>query len=182
VKSRAAALLGCCERLIGKYIRWYPSVRRAYGQAWRGRGHSGRLGRGGRYLRFTAEEVAAALLQAKGNREEAARKLDCRLETVNLYLQRYRVVRAALQEAREVRLDHVESKLADAVDAGEWRAVSFVLVHLGKERGYDRKRPLQPRVRPSSMPRDFPKRVRETYARLAAKEAKEQQGKPRGLP
>ena len=86
--------------------------------------------------RYTPEEMAEALRQARGIQVVAARALRCERSTVRRYITRHRVVREAYEEARDIFVDEAEVQLMDAVDDGEWPAVRFALVTLGKERGY----------------------------------------------
>ena len=86
--------------------------------------------------RYTAEQVAEALRTARGIKIDAARALRCCRATIDNYIKRYPSVHEAFEEAREILIDRAEAQLTAAVDAGEWPAVRFTLVTLGKERGY----------------------------------------------
>jgi hypothetical protein len=86
--------------------------------------------------RYSAEEVAAALLRSKGLVTVAAQQLGCVPKTVRQYIDRYPTVAAALKEAREGILDMTEARLYQAANEGEQWAVTFVLKNLGKDRGY----------------------------------------------
>jgi hypothetical protein len=86
--------------------------------------------------RYTAEQVATALRAEHGIKIDAARSLGCHRSTIDRYIKRYPEVREAFEEAREILIDRAEAQLTAAVDAGDWPAVRFTLVTLGKERGY----------------------------------------------
>jgi hypothetical protein len=165
VQEEAARRLECTGETIAAYRACFPGVQEAFEQGWRKRGRGGGLAGNGHYRRFTAEEVAAALLKARGNKARACRLLECGYRTLMRYFERYPAVGGAYREAREQQLDLVESRLAAAVEAGEWKAVAFVLSVPGKERGYDPHRRLEPKAVPSDMPRDFARLVRQVYAR-----------------
>lgn len=86
--------------------------------------------------RYTALQVAGAIRQARGILSAAAELLGCQRATVLAYIRRHATVRLALQESRAVLVDHAEQRLTDAVDKGEWPAVRFTLLTLGRDRGY----------------------------------------------
>ena len=174
VQKQAARLLHCSLHTISAYRAHFPAVREAYEQAWRERGRRGGHTAGGRYLRFTPEEVADAILQARGIKANACRLLHCRYERLNWYIDRYPAVRAAYDRARQSQLDLVESRLAAAVEAGEWPAVTYVLGKLGKKRGYDRRRPLEPQALPGDLPRGYAALVRDIYAHPEAPDDQEE--------
>jgi hypothetical protein len=86
--------------------------------------------------RHTADAMAEALRKARGIKVVAAKMLGCSRVTVQNYCNRYASVQAAAEEARETLIDVAEGKLVQRVDAGDWDAVRFVLVTIGKGRGY----------------------------------------------
>jgi hypothetical protein len=88
------------------------------------------------HQQFKAEEVAAALLAAKGLVSVAARTLGCTPHTVRNYIARYASVAAAQREARESILDLTEARLFQAIDKGEPWAITSTLRTIGKDRGY----------------------------------------------
>jgi excisionase family DNA binding protein len=90
----------------------------------------------GRKPKFTAEEVAEAVKRAKGFLTVAAQILGCHYRTILNYAQRYKIVREALDEARQQVLDVAEAKLLEQVQAGDLRAIMFYLRTFGKTRGY----------------------------------------------
>lgn len=86
--------------------------------------------------RYTADQVAAALLRSKGLITVAAQQLGCAPVTVRQYINKYATVAAALKEAREGILDMTEARLYQAANEGEPWAVVFILKNIGKDRGY----------------------------------------------
>lgn len=86
--------------------------------------------------KYTAQQVADALLAAKGLVTVAARTLHCDPKTVDNYAKRYVMVREAKQQAREGILDMTEARLFQAIDKGEPWAIAMMLRTLGKDRGY----------------------------------------------
>jgi len=90
--------------------------------------------------RYTAEEVAEALRAAYGVHADAAMRLGCHRTTILDYIRRYPEARQAYEEARAVVVDKAESQLIALVDSREWPAIRFVLVTLGRDRGYDDRR------------------------------------------
>ena len=85
---------------------------------------------------FTQEQVVAALKAARGLVAPAAKRMQCDEKTVRNYLARYPELRLIAQEFRSGLVDVAEGKLAQALHAGDFRAVRLVLITLGKDRGY----------------------------------------------
>jgi len=92
--------------------------------------------RGHRPQLFTQEQVAQAVTEAGGTLTAAALKLGCARCTVHEYIERYPALRDVLSEARESSVDLAESKLIEAVEAGNITAIIFFLKTRGKSRGY----------------------------------------------
>ena len=86
--------------------------------------------------RFTQKQVREAVIEAGGILTAAARNLDCARCTVYEYIERYPPLKDVLSEAREGSLDLAESKLMEAIDAGNLTAIIFFLKTQGKSRGY----------------------------------------------
>jgi hypothetical protein len=86
--------------------------------------------------RLTADEVAKAVYEAKGLASIAAKRLGCDPKTVRNFAQRYPTVRDAIVQAREDLKDFAESKLLQAIDAGEIVPILFFLKTQAKDRGY----------------------------------------------
>ena len=86
--------------------------------------------------RYTQAQVIDAIKAAKGIKAAAAETLGCSRQTVTNYIDRYPAVKEAYEEARDTSLDLAESKLIALVEREEWPAIRFMLVTLGKSRGY----------------------------------------------
>jgi len=86
--------------------------------------------------RYTQAQVIDAIKAAKGIKATAAESLGCSRQTITNYIDRYPAVKAAYQEALDTSLDLAESKLIALVEREEWPAIRFMLVTLGKSRGY----------------------------------------------
>jgi predicted transcriptional regulator len=133
-QTHAARLLGCWRQTVVAYIERYPEVKAALDQA-RRKGPPSPVGR--IYARrYSPEKVIEALHKAGGIKSRAAELLHCTRATVDAYIQRYPEVREEWIETRETLVDAAQSKLYDAVERGEWRAVRFVLLTMGKDRGF----------------------------------------------
>ena len=90
--------------------------------------------------RYSQARVIDAIKAAKGIKATAAANLKCSRQTITNYIDRYPAVKAAYQEARDATLDLAESKLIVLVEREEWPAIRFMLVTLGKDRGYTERR------------------------------------------
>ena len=86
--------------------------------------------------RFSARQVIDALRETKGMVSYAARRLQCDIDTIQNYCNRYPSVDAARYEARTELLDLAELKLWAAIQQGEGWAVQFALRSIGRSRGY----------------------------------------------
>lgn len=86
--------------------------------------------------RYSTAQVIEALQVARGIKTDAAKILRCTRHTIENYIKRHPTVAKAYREQRETLVDLAEGKLIGKVDADEWPAIKFVLVTLGKTRGY----------------------------------------------
>jgi len=99
-------------------------------------------------LKFNPEEIAEALVRARGIRKMAAQIVGCNRDTISNYIDRFPACAKAAHEGRSVLLDDAEIGLLDELsfqrdpETGEvtkrparW-AIKWVLMTLGKERGY----------------------------------------------
>lgn len=86
--------------------------------------------------RYTAQQVAAALAQAKGFISVAARNLGCADQTVRDYIARYAVCKQAVTDARESMIDIAEGRLYQNINNGDNTAIIFFLKTQAKHRGY----------------------------------------------
>jgi len=136
-RGRAAQFLGVTRGTLCKYIKRYPAVQEVCAALDRVRRKGPPQPVGRTYARrYSPEKVTEALRLAAGIKAEAARKLGCTRATVDAYIKRYPEVREAWIENRETLVDAAESKLIAAVEREEWRAIRFMLLTLGKDRGY----------------------------------------------
>jgi hypothetical protein len=86
--------------------------------------------------RYTARQVAQALIDTKGMLFIAAQRLGCDPETIRNYCKRYPTVQAVREAQRGTMLDAAELKLWQAIQNGESWAITLALKTLGKDRGY----------------------------------------------
>ncbi len=86
--------------------------------------------------RYTADEVAAALKDARGFVSVAARRLGCSDSTVRSYVERYATCKQAVTDAREAMIDLAEGKLYANINDGDNTAIIFFLKTQAKDRGY----------------------------------------------
>ena len=85
---------------------------------------------------FTKDQVARAITEAGGFITTAAQRLGCARSTVYDYVERYAELGAVVHDAREASIDLAESKLMEAINAGNLTAIIFFLKTQGKSRGY----------------------------------------------
>ena len=85
--------------------------------------------------RYSAQQMADAIREARGFVTVAAEKLGCHRATVQRYINDYATVQDALTDAREKRHDFVENKLMTAIQDGNITAIIFYLKTC-KDRGY----------------------------------------------
>ena len=93
--------------------------------------------------RYSQARVIDAIKAAKGIKATAAANLKCSRQTVTNYIDRYPAVKEAYQEARDTSLDLAESKLIALVEREEWPAIRFLLITLGKDRGFTERSEIQ---------------------------------------
>ena len=86
--------------------------------------------------KFTADEMAQAIISADGILAKAARDLKCTRQTVHNYVNKYATVRQAYEEANDKFIDEAEEQLQRHVKRGSLPAIMFVLKTKGKHRGY----------------------------------------------
>lgn len=87
-------------------------------------------------LKYTRDEIARGILEAKGLITQAALIVGCTPQTIHNYIARYPDLQDVLNQAREQTIDIAERKLYELVEKGELGAVIFLLKTLGKSRGY----------------------------------------------
>ena len=90
----------------------------------------------GRKREYTDEAMVKALTQTKGLVYLAADIVGCHYDTIYDRAKESEAVASAMRRARGKVVDVAESKLFEAVEAGNMKAVMFALRNLGKDRGY----------------------------------------------
>ena len=116
--------------------------------------------------RYTQQRVIDAIRQAQGIKAAAAQALGCSRQTVTNYIDRYPAVKAAYQEAIETSIDLAQSKLIVLVEREEWPAIRFMLVTLGKDRGFTERTELQTLdADQEASDRQFDEEVRRVYGK-----------------
>ena len=86
--------------------------------------------------KYTVEQVAEALIFARGMIAGAARILRTGPGVVKGYIKRHSKLRALADQLREALLDMAETRLIGQVEAGNLEAIKFYLRCKGKHRGY----------------------------------------------
>jgi hypothetical protein len=86
--------------------------------------------------KYTAAQVVEALQACQGLVYLAARRLGCSPTTIWAYRTRFKTVRDAVRQKRGELVDTAELALLQGVQQGAPWAVTFVLKHLGRGRGY----------------------------------------------
>jgi hypothetical protein len=88
------------------------------------------------HQRYTAKQVADALIETKGMLFVAAQRLGCDPETIRNYCRRYPSVQAVRDALRGQMVDLAELKLWQSIQNGEAWGITLCLKTLGKDRGY----------------------------------------------
>ena len=91
--------------------------------------------------RYTAEQVARAIINAEGIKSVAARILKCNRRTIDESIKRYPTCEAAYRDAMEEAGDVCESALMTLVHQGNPSAIIFALKTRFRNRGYGAKDP-----------------------------------------
>lgn len=86
--------------------------------------------------KYTAQEVARAIYEAKGFLTIAAKRLGCSYQTVLNYIERYATCREARDAVREEMKDLAEGKLFEQIQQGNLGAIKYYLSNQAKDRGY----------------------------------------------
>jgi len=89
--------------------------------------------------KFSRRTFREAIIGSRGIKSVIAEALDCSRQTVDNYLTRWPDLVGVVAQERESLVDRAESKLMEAVDKGELKAVLFVLETMGKERGWTKR-------------------------------------------
>ncbi len=86
--------------------------------------------------RYTQQQMIDTLIKVGGLKGPAAKSLHCARMTINNYIKRYPAVKQAQEDALQDTIDLAQSQLVSLVKRGEWPAIRFLLVTLGKDRGF----------------------------------------------
>lgn len=86
--------------------------------------------------RYTAEEVARAIIDSMGVLSVAARKLRCDRSTVVNYINRYPELKQAVTDGRAALVDAAEVGLIANLKRKDMSAIKYALSTLGKDRGW----------------------------------------------
>ena len=89
-----------------------------------------------RPMKYTKEQIGAALRDAQGFVTTAARLLKCDPATVHRYIKRYPALAQVCADQREGMLDRAELELYKKITSGDLTALIFYLKTQGKGRGY----------------------------------------------
>lgn len=85
---------------------------------------------------YTPQQIADAVIEAKGLISIAARRVGCDPKTIRNYAKRHKVVADAIFEAKESLKDFAESRLYMGIDEGNPTLLIFYLKTQAKDRGY----------------------------------------------
>ena len=132
--TAASKILKCAPSTIRRYAKKYKTVQAAI------KSFAGKKKKAGRKDKYTQKRMINEIRKAKGIKAVAARALECTRQTVDNYIERYKAVAEAYDEANETNIDFVESKLMQAINSGNITAMIFFLKTKGKDRGYVERR------------------------------------------
>lgn len=87
-------------------------------------------------LKITAQQYIDMIRECHGMVTNVAKRLNISRTTVNRVISKNAKIAAALQDAREERLDFAESMLDSNISNGDVASIIFYLKTQGKNRGY----------------------------------------------
>lgn len=90
----------------------------------------------GKPEQFTAKQFIDAIPGSAGIVTTIAKRVGCSWHTCKKYIETYPTIRDAYQDECESLTDYAESKLIEAIKAGDLAAVKYYLSTKGKNRGY----------------------------------------------
>lgn len=85
---------------------------------------------------YTAEQIAAAVTDAKGLISVAARRVGCDPRTIRNFAKKHKMVADAIFEAKEALKDFAESRMYKGIEEGNPTLLIFYLKTQAKDRGY----------------------------------------------
>ena len=89
--------------------------------------------------RYTEEQVLEAIRGSLGIVSHIAGRLQCEWHTARIYIDQWTRTRQAYADENERALDLSESKMLEAIQAGDGAMIRFHLATKGKARGYAEK-------------------------------------------
>lgn len=89
----------------------------------------------GNIEKFKAQEIIDALIDSRGIKAAAARKLQCDWNTIDRYCRKYATVEAARKQEQQELIDEAEASLVGKMRGGDNWAINKVL-SLDPERGW----------------------------------------------
>lgn len=92
--------------------------------------------KGGRPLKFTVEQVLAAIKDTGGIKSEVCQRLDCGRRTIYNYIDKFPEIKDAFGEEEDKVLDMAESALFSLIQNGDSTAIFYFLNNKGRSRGY----------------------------------------------
>lgn len=96
-------------------------------------GHSAGMGRREKY---PLDMMAEALRRSKGLRSQAAKILDCSVQTVSGYVKRHKELQQIERDVLDYNLDVAENQLMKNIKDGKEPSLFFFLKCKGRERGW----------------------------------------------
>jgi len=90
----------------------------------------------GGHERYTAQQVIKAIQGSGGIVTLIAKRLGCSWHTARNYIDKYPTARRAYEDEDEKTLDLAESKVIEAINAGDGQMVRYYLSTRGRKRGY----------------------------------------------
>jgi hypothetical protein len=97
----------------------------------------------GRPVKYTNEEIVAALRKTMGMVYLAAKHVGCDPDTIHLRARKHPEVAACIRSQRGELVDTAELALRNAILRGDAWAIALVLKTLGKDRGYVEKQEVE---------------------------------------
>lgn len=89
-----------------------------------------------RHKKFKAADIAAAIVEHRGDLVDAADAVGCTVRTIYNYRDTDAIVAEAMDETKKRTHNHVRNKLMELIDAGNVTAIIFWLKTQGKGEGW----------------------------------------------
>ena len=88
---------------------------------------------------YSEEEVLQAVKDTGGIIQNIAKNLNCHWATAQKYVDMYGGTKQAFDDERQTLIDDSENVIRNSVRSGDVQSAKFVLMTLGKKRGYTEK-------------------------------------------